>query len=329
MKNSCIAVSVLAVALVGAMPCRAEWKEVGELQIAPLNVIMPQVQTLSAKMKFPLLPMLVKEGIGQCESAHKYGAIDESADWGAKIFADGDKSAEVWAWPVAGGKAAWKKAHPDAKAGDVVFSKDGRYVCSSDEKSLVGKFAEGSLFAKPMKKGLMRATISDGKLFDELEGKLAESAKEAEKLTGQKSETPPWQPKFCAAVKNLQRLAAVLGMSSSGLDIRLRASPKDGKNVDSILSVMKEIGTVVDPSDKAAKAAFPESAKKKPDLVMKIADDPSVTAAAGVSPGNIWAFVWKDGKDLRAILRITTDELAKAAQSMMQIQTQGMQEMMK
>ncbi len=329
MKKSQFTLSVLAVAMIGAMPCGAEWKEVGGLQVAPLDVIMPQVQSLSAKMKFPLLPMLVKEGIGQCESAQKYGAIDSSADWGGKFYVDGDKSAQAWAWPVSGGKAAWKKAHPDAKDGEVAFTKDGRYACSSEEKSLAGKLAGGELFAKPMKKGFLRATISDGKLFDDLEGMLAESAKETEKLTGEKSETPPWQPKLCASVKNLQRLVAVLGMSKSGLDIRLRATPKDGKNVDSILAVMKEIGTVVDPSDKAAKAAFPESAKKKPDLVMKIADDPGVAAAAGVAPGNIWAFVWKDGTDLRAILRITTDELAKAAQSMMQIQTQGMQEMTK
>ncbi len=323
MKKVPVALSALVVSLACAMPCRAEWKPVGELHVSSQKVLMSQVKTLADQMKFPFLTMMVQGGMEDGEMAQTIGSIDPSADWGAKLYAEGTNVVTAWAWPVAGGKKGWKDAHPDAKAEEVLFTKDGRFACVSDEPALAKKLAaSGTLFAKPIKKGILRVNLEGEEFFSNIESVLGGKINESEESGMMDAESRKQCDMLAASFKSLKRYSVLLGVCKSGLDARMRATPKKGATTDALLETLKGLGDVVEPSDKSVAAVFPESAQTKPVLVVKCTSTPAMGASPAGASAPAWLFVWRDGVDLRAIARIASADLATMSQSMMNIQMQ-------
>lgn len=167
----------------------AEWKPTGELQVASSKAMTPQIGNLAANAKFPLLPMIVPQVMGECDLAKKFGLPREDAEWGAKLYVQGDEIEMVWVWPLGkGGLETWKAAHPKRKLVDgvvtykhkkdeahekpwneyAVFSADGKWACLSENQELAKQVAAGKPeFASPLKKGLACVTMEQP-FFDEL-----------------------------------------------------------------------------------------------------------------------------------------------------------------
>lgn len=325
MTKKIFALAASALILLVGFTCRAEWQEIGRIHVAPLKVMVPQLQSLASKIKFPLLPMMVSEAIAQCDFAQKIGAMDDSADWGGRFYIGGTNFVQAWFWPVSGGKSAWAKAHPDAKPDECFFTKDGRYASVSDNDVLAKKSADaGFPFSKPMKKGFVRIVLDSEEFFSQLTKKANETIKEIEASSNEKVEIPEWNSKLISCAGNVKCLTALLGMSKSGIDLRMRVTPKDGADVEAILAAVKAMGATLNPSDNQAKIVFPESAKIKDAAVVKISENPAEAAALGVSAGELWILSWRDGQNARIIIRVSMQELTKAFQSMMQLQIQEM-----
>lgn len=325
MRKNVIALATSVLILSVAFTCRAEWQEIGRIQVAPLKVMVPQLQSLASKIKFPLLPMMVSEAIAQCDFAQKIGAMDDSADWGGRFYIGGTNFVQAWFWPVSGGKTAWAKAHPDAKPDECFFTKDGRYASVSDNDVLAKKSADaGFPFSKPMKKGFARLVLDSEEFFSQLTKKANETIKEIESSSNVKVEIPEWNSKLISCAGNVKCLTALLGMSKSGIDLRMRVTPKDGTDVEAILAAVKAMGATLNPSDNQAKTMFPESAKFKNATIVRISEDAAETAALGVPSGELWIMAWRDGRDVRVTVRVSLQELTKAFQSMMQLQVEEM-----
>ena len=105
--------ALVAVALSGAaLSAQPEWKPVGELQVASMKVMAPQIAELGRQANFTLLPMLVRQWLAATEPGIAFGAPMETADWGMKLFMRENVLAAVTVWPVAKPPAADKPHSP-------------------------------------------------------------------------------------------------------------------------------------------------------------------------------------------------------------------------
>lgn len=288
MKKSVLAIAALAAASV----CLAEFKPICTMQVASKNVMNPQLSMAGAKMKFPMLPMIAAQAIGESDSVRTFGRLDADAEFGMRLFADGklleqavrsgkEKElerafAKVDIFPVADCAEAWRKAHPQTamERGALVFnrktppetpramrrqwkeyaffSKDGKYAFISERLELAEACAKsGRTFDAPLKKGLV-CIEGESALFTmggSLGKALALGAASAQDLitTGgegdddeeeqafkflpdqlaEKSASPLLDAFFaqCAKVRLL------LGVSSTGFDLRLRLTPRPGSDL--------------------------------------------------------------------------------------------------
>ena len=170
---------VCAFALGAAASAQAAWTDVGELQMASMKAMEPQLGELASMAQFPMLPMLLPQAIAESGTAKRFGAPRPDAPFGMRLFTDGSNTVDVTVWPLAGGVDAWRKAHPKKKIVDGVatyknkpsfmsggddkpateyaaFSKDGLWVYVSEERELALLMAaKGGLpFPRPLKKGM-------------------------------------------------------------------------------------------------------------------------------------------------------------------------------
>ena len=335
-------------ALAAASALAAGWSEIGEVRVASQKTMAPQITSLANQAKFPLLPMLVKEGIGNCEYAQAFGALDEDAEIGCKLFSDGKKMSDVWYWPVKGGADAWRKANPGRKVGGggkftPAFTADGRHACVCEEAELAKLAAKKGVAAvKPLTKGLVVVKLDDQKFFDNLDAFAKAQAKELEKVTGQKAETPEFHDFLCEIGKTISSLRVVAGASTRGFDIRAKLVAREGasaafrEKTGMIASKVKdgevEVLEFADGKAKDGKGsaelkaglakAIPESAETKDPLFavrskMAMSEDPKGPSAS------LWVFAWRAGDELRAIIRIPSADLAGMMAGMMQVQMQG------
>ena len=338
-----LAVVALSGAVLSAQP---EWKPVGELQIASMKVISPQIAELGRQANFTLLPMLVRQGLAATEPGIAFGAPLETADWGMKMFMRENVLAAVTVWPVAKPPAAGK---PLPK--DTVLTKDGKWACMCEEVSLAKKVAEkGVSFRKPLKKGLVSLTLDGRVLLDRTEDVLREivqNAESAEQKAEQKSQEDAGIAAVGAFAKGLESFGAVLGMSKRGLDMRFRAVPRAGSALAGasrplpadFLKLAKEgdveirsfVGSPSSVKDVAAwkelVAALPECKEAKEPLfafamplVGAFPTKTSASPATSATLASAWVFAWRDGKDYRVIFRIPSAELAKAMMEIVRMQ---------
>ena len=191
-----------------SMACFAEWKPVGSLQVASSKAMAPQIGTLAAKTKFPLLPMVVPQVLAETDMAQWFGSPREDEDYGSLFFKEGTEFCQVMVWPLAGeGLETWRKAHPKKKIVDgvvtykhkasdepgerheawkeyAVFSGDGRRVFVSENLELAKRVAQKNApFASPLTKGFLCVTLEGTDFFDDIEN-LLENAEEQAKTLG-------------------------------------------------------------------------------------------------------------------------------------------------
>ena len=342
-----------AVALSGAaLSAQPEWKPVGELQVASMKVMAPQIAELGRQANFTLLPMLVRQGLAATEPGIAFGAPLETADWGMKLFMRENVLAAVTVWPVAKPPAADK---PLPK--DTLLTKDGKWACLCEDAALAKMVAEkGVSFRKPLKKGLVSLTLDGRLLLDRAEDFLREAVQNAESGEqknehGQKNEQKTQEDAGIAAVgafaKDLESFGAVVGVSKRGLDLRFRAVPRAGSALagasrslpEDFLKLAKEEGVeirsfvgspsaVKDVADwKELMSVLPECKEAKEPLFAfkspivgatpppKDGKKPDTTTLASA-----WVFAWRDGKDYRVIFRIPSAELAKAMMEIVRLQ---------
>lgn len=337
--------ALVAVALSGAaLSAQPEWKPVGELQVASMKVMAPQIAELSRQANFTLLPMLVRQWLAATEPGIAFGAPMETADWGMKLFMRENVLAAVTVWPVAKPPAADK---PLPK--DTVLTKDGKWACMCEDVSLAQEVAEKDVsFRKPLKKGLVSLTLDGRVLLDRAEDILREAVQNAEAGEqknghGQKNEQKSQEDAGIAAVgsfaKDLESFGAVVGVSKRGLDLRFRAVPRAGSALagasrslpEDFLKLAKGEGVeirsfvgspsaVKDVADwKELMSVLPECKEAKEPLfaftmplVGAFPAKASASSTTSATPASAWVFAWRDGKDYRVIFRIPSAELAKA-----------------
>ena len=329
-----------------ALSAQPEWKPVGELQVASMKVMAPQIAELGRQANFTLLPMLVRQGLAATEPGIAFGAPLETADWGMKLFMRENVLAAVTVWPVAKPPAADK---PLPK--DTVFTKDGKWACMCEDVSLAQEVAgKGVSFRKPLKKGLVSLTLDGRVLLDRAEDVLREIVQNAES-TEQKHDQKSQEDVGIAAVgafaKDLESFGAVLGVSKRGLDLRFRAVPRAGSALagasrslpEDFLKLAKgegvEIRTFVgspsavkDVADwKELMSVLPECKEAKEPLfafamplVGALPTKASNSPASSTTLASAWVFAWRDGKAYRVIFRIPSAELAKAMMEIVRMQ---------
>lgn len=261
---------------------KAEWRRAGELQIASLDSLGPQMNTLAAKAQFPVLPMIVPQFVSQSSMGEKFGEPRKDADWGMVLFYDGGEKIDMaWAWPLGeGGRAAWEKSHATMKPGkngvykfvrkltddeelakkvlgkdEIVeygaFSPDGKwaFVSESANAASLAAASKEAPFAKPLKKGMACFEIYDRRMFENAGAISDAMERESEKMrsaleaaTGKKGKKGAEQfeilpedfpgkdaKAFSGAVfRELSRLRVVVGVSKTGLDLRVKATPAAG-----------------------------------------------------------------------------------------------------
>ena len=261
----------------------------GELQVASLNVLLPQINQLATKAQLPMLPMLVPQLVDG-EMAKKFGELEKDRDWGVKLFLKDDgEIVAVPAWPLAaGGKEKWLKNNAGLKpeagvwrlvrrfgegeehlkalygADEMVeyaaFSQDGKWVFLAQEAEFAKKAAAlGAPFAKPLAKGMFSCTISGEKTFDSFDTICKKSEEQVRKMKeaagiAESEETaadgatagivPPDFPGpeakdfALALLKEFKEVRLLAGVSSSGIDLRLRATPRDDSAIASDCGVL-------------------------------------------------------------------------------------------
>ena len=336
-----------AVALSGtALSAQPEWKPVGELQVASMKVMAPQIAELGRQANFTLLPMLVRQGLAATEPGIAFGAPSETADWGMKLFMRENTLAAVTVWPVAKPPAADK---PLPKG--TVLTKDGKWACMCEDASLAKEVAGKDVsFRKPLKKGLVSLTLDGRVLLDRAEDVLREVVQNADSAE-QKNEQKPQEDVGLAAVgafaKDLESFGAVLGVSKRGFDLRFRAVPRAGSALagasrslpEDFLKLAKEEGVeirsfvgsssaVKDVADwRELMSVLPECREaKEPLFAFAMPLVGALPAKAYTSPApsatlaSAWVFAWRDGKDYRVIFRIPSAELAKAMMEIVRLQ---------
>ena len=256
--------------LVGA--ASAAWAPAGELQVASTKVLTPQVGTLAAKANFPMLPMILPQVMAESDLAKKFGVAREDADWGAKLFIEGNECVPVWVWPLPkGGVADWQTKHPKKKIVDglvtykhkaapeeghdepwqefAVFSADGQWAYLSPKKELAQQAAKDGLkFEKPLAKGIARIDLTRSvfeaaaKEMSSLNKQLDEVKKTAAAAQGKKDDEDEEAFSLLpddffgkdaevfvrAWTKEVESLRVIFGVSSHGLDMRARLTPRAG-----------------------------------------------------------------------------------------------------
>ena len=347
--------ALVAVALSGtALSAQPEWKPVGELQVASMKVMGPQIAELGRQANFTLLPMLVRQGLAATEPGIAFGMPLETADWGMKMFMRENVLAAVTVWPVAKPPAAGK---PLPK--DTVLTKDGKWACMCEDVSLAKEVAgKGVSFRKPLKKGLVSLTLDGRPLLDRMEDILREvvqNAESAEKKDGesakekaeQKSQMDVGIAAVGAFAKDMESFGVVSGVSKRGFDLRFRAVPRAGSALAGasrplpadFLKLAKEEGVEIKSfvgSSSAVKdvAAWKELMSVLPEckeakeplfaftmpLVGSLPTKTSASPATSVTLASAWVFAWRDGKDYRVIFRIPSAELAKAMMEIVRMQ---------
>lgn len=225
----------------------AIWEPFGTGQIASWRVIAPQVNLLASKAKCPLLPMIVSAGLNDNPATQLMGRPD--ADWERLIRGFVNEAGDfsfVHVWAVPEGREALLKAHPEwkvvnglvsAKLVDepifISFSPDGKTAFITTEAELAVRCAkENPPRPKPLAKGLV-ALEMDAEGFRRFAKALPEFLSAF--LTGNADEQdesfsfiPADFPKaglqevFEALAREISGLRIVFGVSSSGLDVRLR-----------------------------------------------------------------------------------------------------------
>ena len=268
---------VCALALGVAACAQAAWKNVGEVQVASMKAMEPQLGALSSMAQFPMLPMILPQAIAESNAAKRFGAPRPDAPFGLGLFADGTNFANVTVWPLAGGMDAWRKAHPKKKIVDGVatykskgssvlgmgdkvteyatFSKDGLWVYISEKRELALQMAAkgGEPFPKPIKRGMASISLDVAKLPKEVFGdadlakqivdvKVAQ--KDDAKGDGKKSEGeeaslmpddfpgPEFEPFMIELMKQIEGMRLVLGVSATGLDLRVKVDPVKGSDLE-------------------------------------------------------------------------------------------------
>ena len=349
-KKTALWAAMAAACLISQAEVPQEWKPIGELQIASMKAMGPQIAELGRQANFTLLPMLVQQGIAGSEPGQAFGAPPETADWGMKLFMKTNTVAGVIAWPVAKAPAPGASLPKDA-----VLTKDGKWACLCEDAELAKKVAQTDVsFPKPLKKGFCSLTLDGRELLDRMEDLyrgIAEDAKEMAKkdknAKGLQVKQDACAASVCAFAKDLESLVAVLGVSKRGLDLRFRAKPRAGSDIagaskplpKGILDIMKEgesevksfVGSPTATKDVAAwqdlMAALPEGKEAKEPLfafktpiVGAKAPPKAGKAPATTTLASAWAFAWRDGKDYRLIVRIPSAELARAMMEMVKVQ---------
>ena len=244
----------------------AAWTPAGELQVASTKALTPQIGTLAANAKFPLLPMLVPQAMAESSLAKRFGLPREDAEWGAKLFVQGDELEVVWMWPLGkGGVEQWKQQHSKKKIVDGIvtykgkkapagsdeekqpdefaaFSADGQWVYVSETKELVKSVAASGLaFKAPLQRGVASLTFETS-LFDALAASakdFGKDVKKAKNAIGGNDEDgvsplpenfpgPAFGPFFSAWCRAVKGMRLVLGISNSGIDLRTKLEPRAG-----------------------------------------------------------------------------------------------------
>ena len=320
------------------------WEDIGELRIASQKIMKPQIDLLAKYAKFPLLPMIVHEGLGGCEFSQTFGAPGQDDEIGYRIFANGNKVEGVLCWPVAQGADAWRKANPGKKkVGDAepFFTADGRYACLAETADLA-KLAAGKDFgaAGKIQKGLVSLVLRNEKFFDNIEPFIKDQAKEVAKVTGQKVELPAYHDAVCAVAKAIKSAVAKVGVSKNGLDIRMHLTARDGEAAKKTLfeqtakipAAIKEEGEKVLEFENGKAKDGEGMAELKAGLAKAIpesasAKDPAFAVKIGLTPtedakpvGYVWLFCWRKDNGFHALVRIPASDLAAIAAGMMQMQ---------
>lgn len=349
-RKTVLGVALAAACMISRAELPQEWKPIGELQFASMKAMSPQIAELGRQANFTLLPMLVQQGIAGSEAGQAFGAPPETADWGMKLFMKTNVVAAVTAWPLA------KPPAPDAKLPkDATLTKDGKWACMCEDAALAKEVAQkGVSFPKPLKKGFCSLTLDGRELLDRLDEIYRSVVEESEKVAKKdkkekdlKVKQDAFAASICAFAKDLESIVAVLGVSKRGLDMRFRAKPRAGSGIagaskplpKDILDLVKEsdaevrsfVGSKTATKDVAAwkdlMDVLPEGKEaKEPLFAFKT---PFAGAIAppkdGKSPdpttlASAWGFAWREGKDYRLIVRISSAELAKAMMEMIKVQ---------
>ena len=349
-KKTVLWAALAAACMISRAELPQEWKPIGELQIASTKTLGPQIAELGRQANFTLLPILVQQAIAGSEPGMAFGAPPETADWGMKLFMKTNAVAAVTVWPLA------KPPAPGAALPkDAVLTKDGKWACLCEDAALAKEVAQkGVSFPKPLKKGFCSLTLDGRELLDNLDGIYRSVVAETEKIVKKDKESKELQAKqdacmasFCAFAKDLESIVAVPGVSKRGLDLRFRAKPRAGSGIagaskplpKDILDIMKEgsvevkscVGAPTAAKDVAAwkdlMEVLPECKEAKEPLFAfkapiagamappKDGKSPDITTLASA-----WVFAWREGKDYRLIVRISSAELAKALMEMVKVQ---------
>lgn len=252
MGNSRARQAVRLFALSGAMALSqtalaATWEPFGTGQIASWRTMAPQINLLASKTNSPLLPMIVSAGLSENPATQLMGRPD--ADWERLLRCfvneEGDFSF-VHVWPLPEGRDAWLKAHPDLKVVNglvsakmktesilISFSADGKTAFVTTEAELAVRCAkENPPRPKTLAKGLA-ALEMDAEGFRRFAKALPEFLSifltdDADESNEGFSFIPANFPKaglrevFEALAREISGLRIVLGVSNSGLDVRMR-----------------------------------------------------------------------------------------------------------
>lgn len=262
-----------AFAFGAAALAQAEWTDVGEIQVASMKAMEPQLGALASMAQFPMLPMLMPHVVADSGAAKRFGAPRPDASFGARFFVSGSNVAEVTAWPLSGGLEAWRKAHPKKKVVDGVvtyrckaprasggrdrtwneyaaFSKDGLWVYVSEERELALQMAarDGGPFLRPLKRGLVCVVFDVAKcrgpllgdaelarLFGGMRNKGAgddRSNKNVQSLFPDGFPGPEFVPFVGELARQVENVRVVLGVSATGLDLRVRLDPAQGGDLE-------------------------------------------------------------------------------------------------
>lgn len=352
-RKTALWMALTAACLISQAEMPQDWKPIGELQIASMKALGPQVAELGRQANFTLLPMIVQQAIAGSEPGQAFGAPPETADWGLKLFMKTNSVEVVTLWPLA------KPPAPGASLPKgTVLTKDGKWACLCEDAELAKAVAQkGVSFPKPLKKGFCSLTLDGRDLLDnlddiyrsaveEFEQKVAND-KDKKELAEQRGKQDACAASVCAFAKDLESLVIVLGVSKRGLDLRFRATPLPGRGIagaskplpKDILDIMKEggvevksfVGSPTATQDVAAwkdlMAVLPESKEAKEPLFA--CKSPIVGAKPPSKDGkapdtttlaSTWLFAWRDGKDYRLIVRVPSADLAKAMMEMVKVQ---------
>lgn len=321
------------------------WTQFGELQVAASKRLMPQISELASQAKFTLLPMLVQQALAASEPAMNFGAANENMDLGAKFYFRGRDFKNVALWPLAkGGVEAWKKANPGKDVKGSAFSGDGQWAFLSDDAALSKLAAtKASPFSAPLKKGLLRITIDGRELLDNIESIVGEGMHEFAEVMGQKADGQNDQAlqalgRLC---RDLNSIRATLGVSTTGVDLRIKAVPREGGDLDAPPRGLEDWELMFAKTNGWDMISFVgESAKKQPTVRKEIIGELSKAIAEyksakepvfamrqiielsekkGEATIRLWVFCWRDSGVYKLIVRLPKEAVALVFSSMVQM----------